>query len=89
MYNKNQSPEEIKQRKRTDFLITSVIFCVFIVAAAVAIFFDPGGELHNMNGIVLGGIAGYLLNRNLDTAAIIIMIATAKKDIFVFITVMF
>ena len=39
MDNKNLSPEQIKQRKRTDFLITSVIFCVFIVAAMVAIFF--------------------------------------------------
>ena len=38
MYN-NQSPEEIKQRKKTNFLITSVLFCVFIIAAVVAIFF--------------------------------------------------
>jgi threonine/homoserine/homoserine lactone efflux protein len=52
MHNKNQSPEEIKQRKRTDFLITSVIFCVFIVAAAVAIFFVRTNPVGVIVGIV-------------------------------------
>lgn len=52
MYNKNRSPEEIKQRKRTDFLITSVIFCVFIVAAAVAIFLVRTNPVGVIVGIV-------------------------------------
>lgn len=38
MHNKNQVNKTAAKRKRTDFLITSVIFCVFIAAAAVAIF---------------------------------------------------
>lgn len=38
MHNKNQVNETAAKRKRTDFLITSVIFCVFIAAAAIAIF---------------------------------------------------
>lgn len=49
MYN-NQSPEEEKRRKRTDFLITSVAFCVFIAAAAVAIFFVRSNPV----GVVVG-----------------------------------
>ena len=52
MYNNNQSPEEIKQRKRTDFIITSVIFCVFIIAAAVAIFFVRTNPVGVVVGIV-------------------------------------
>lgn len=51
MYN-NQSPEEIKQRKKTNFLITSVIFCVFIVAAAVAIFLVRTNPVGVIVGIV-------------------------------------
>ena len=52
MYNNNQSPEEIKQRKRTDFIITSVIFCVFIIAAAVAIFFVRTNPVGVVVGVV-------------------------------------
>ena len=52
MDNKNLSPEQIKQRKRTDFLITSVCFCVFIVAAMVAIFFVRANPVGVIVGIV-------------------------------------
>lgn len=52
MDNKNLSPEQVKQRKRTDFLITSVIFCVFILAAAVAIFFVRTNPVGVIVGIV-------------------------------------
>ena len=42
----------MKQRKRTDFIITSVIFCVFIIAAAVAIFFVRTNPVGVVVGIV-------------------------------------
>lgn len=52
MLNKNQPQKDAKQQKRTDFLITSVIFCVFIVAAAVAIFFMRTNPVGVIVGIV-------------------------------------
>lgn len=52
MLNKNQPQKDTKQQKRTDFLITSVIFCVFIVAAAVAIFFMRTNPVGVIVGIV-------------------------------------
>ena len=36
MNNQNLTPEEIARRKRTDFLITSVIFCILIAAGVGA-----------------------------------------------------
>lgn len=36
MDNRNLTPEEIARRKRTDFLITSVIFCILIAAGVGA-----------------------------------------------------
>ena len=52
MLNQNQRQKDAKQQKRTDFLITSVIFCVFIVAAAVAIFFMRTNPVGVIVGIV-------------------------------------
>ena len=52
MYNENRSQKDAKQHKRTDFLITSVIFCVFIIAAAVAIFFVRTNPVGVIVGIV-------------------------------------
>ena len=52
MLNKNQPQKDTKQQKRTDFLITSVIFCVFIVAAAVAIFFMRTNPVGVIVGVV-------------------------------------
>ena len=52
MLNKNQPQKDTKQQKRTDFLITSVIFCVFIVAAGVAIFFMRTNPVGVIVGIV-------------------------------------
>ena len=52
MLNKNQPQKDTKQQKRTDFLITSVIFCVFIVAAGVAIFFVRTNPV----GVVIGAV---------------------------------
>ena len=52
MYNENRSQKDAKQQKRTDFLITSVIFCVFIIAAAVAIFFVRKNPVGIIVGIV-------------------------------------
>ena len=39
MNDQHLTPEEIARRKRTDFLITSVIFCLLIIAGAVAAFY--------------------------------------------------
>ena len=52
MLNENQPQKDTKQQKRTDFLITSVIFCVFIAAAAVAIFFMRTNPVGVIVGIV-------------------------------------
>ena len=35
----NLTPEEIARRKRTDFIITSVIFCALIIAGIAAAFY--------------------------------------------------
>lgn len=50
MYNEKHVYESAAKRRRTDFLITSVIFLVFIIAAGVAIFFVR----HNPIGIAAG-----------------------------------
>lgn len=39
MYNEKQTYETAAKRRKTDFLITSAIFLLFIIAAGVAIFF--------------------------------------------------
>ena len=39
MSNEIQTKEELARRKRTDFLITSVIFCVLIAAAIATVFY--------------------------------------------------
>ncbi len=52
MYNEKHIYEAASRRRRTDFLITSVIFLVFIAAALVAIFFVRD----NLIGVAIGAV---------------------------------
>lgn len=50
MYNEKHIYEAAARRRRTDFLITSVIFLVFIIGAVAAIFFVRD----NFIGVIIG-----------------------------------
>ncbi len=52
MYNKKEVYEAAASRRRTDFLITSVIFLAFIIAAGVAIYFVRSNPL----GVGVGAV---------------------------------